>query len=177
MYKTKSIYTELALETIKYLLKGQDLNKIKIKELNPELAQKRACFVSIHTKDGNLRGCIGTLEPVRENLQEEIISNAVSAASRDPRFNPLSENELDEIEISVDVLSIPEKINDVKLLDAKKYGVILSDGKYRRGVLLPNLEGVDTVDYQLNIVKRKAGLENENIENLEIYRFTSQRFL
>ena len=177
MYQPKSIYTKLALSTIIAHVKGQDIDQIRKEKLEPELLESRACFVSIHTKDGNLRGCIGTLEPFQKNLQEEIINNAISAASRDPRFSELTENELEEIEISVDVLSIPERINDIKLLDPNKYGIILSDGKYRRGVLLPNLEGVDTVEYQLNIVKRKASLENEAIENLEIYRFTSQRFL
>ena len=129
-------------------------------------------FVSLH-KDGRLRGCIGTIEPVRGCIAEEIIENAISAATRDPRFPPVQENELDALEISVDVLSSPEKINSKDELDVKRYGVIVSKGR-RRGLLLPNLDGVDTVDRQVAIALQKAGLSEwetgYGLERFEVVR-------
>ena len=142
-------------------------------DLPPALLCERAgVFVSLH-KDGRLRGCIGTIEPVRGCIAEEIIENAISAATRDPRFPPVRENELDALEISVDVLSSPEKINSKDELDVKRYGVIVSKGR-RRGLLLPNLDGVDTVDRQVAIALQKAGLPEwetgYRLERFEVVR-------
>lgn len=176
MYKPKSVYTKLALDVIIEYVRNKETD-IKISDDIPdELQTKQACFVSLHTTDDNLRGCIGTIEPVYENLFEEIKSNAIAASSRDSRFPPLTEDELDDIEISVDVLSLPEIVESTELLDPHKYGVIVSDGSYRRAVLLPNLEGIDTLDTQLSIVKRKAGLQHADNKDLIFKRFTSTRY-
>lgn len=129
--------------------------------------QRAACFVSLHL-GGNLRGCIGTLEPVYDCLAEEIIENAISACSRDPRFPAVIEAELPEIHCSVDVLSSPEEIEGPDQLDVKRYGVIVSKG-FRRGVLLPDLDGVDTVDEQIRIAKAKAGIND--YEDVQLQRF------
>ena len=133
---------------------------------------KAGCFVTLY-KWGELRGCIGTIEPVYPSLGEEIIHNAVSSAFRDPRFPPLRPEELDQVSISVDVLNPLEKVDDISQLDPKRYGVVVVSG-YRRGVLLPDLEGVDTVDMQLSIALRKAGIRPD--EPFEIYRFEVVRF-
>lgn len=123
--------------------------------------------------DGSLRGCIGTYVPTKENLAEEIRDNAIAAAVEDPRFLPVSTNELDDIKVSVDILSEPEEVSGINQLDPKKYGIIVAKG-YRRGLLLPDLEGIDTVQEQLKIARRKAGiLDNEKIT---VYRFTVERF-
>ena len=122
-----------------------------------ELTDSRAgAFVSIH-KQGRLRGCIGTIAPTCATLGEEIIQNAVSAASRDPRFDPIRPEELDLLEISVDVLGAPEDISSLSELDVKRYGVIVTRGA-RRGLLLPDLEGVDTPEEQVAIARQKAGI-------------------
>ena len=138
-------------------------------DLPPEMTLMRAgAFVSLH-RDGRLRGCIGTILPVRSCIAEEIADNAISAATRDPRFSPVRPEELDSLEISVDILSQPEDIRSKAELDVKRYGVIVSKGA-RRGLLLPNLEGVDTVDEQVSIAMRKAGiLEHE--KGIELQRF------
>ena len=137
-------------------------------DLPDELLNRRAgAFVSLH-KDGNLRGCIGTIMATRDNLAEEILQNAISACSRDPRFSPVTVDELDDIEYSVDVLGEPERIFDVKDLDVKRYGVIVENGG-RRGLLLPDLEGVDTVAEQIAIAKRKAGIRAD--EKVSLWRF------
>ncbi|HOG00424.1 MAG: 2-aminophenol 1,6-dioxygenase beta subunit [Firmicutes bacterium ADurb.Bin248] len=133
-----------------------------------ELSDVRAgAFVSIK-KDGRLRGCIGTIEPVRESLAEEILRNAVSAASEDPRFEPVGEDELDSLVYSVDVLGSPEPIASEAELDPKRYGVIVERGA-RRGLLLPDLAGVDTAREQVRIAKQKAGIGEG--ENVRLYRF------
>ena len=137
-----------------------------------EMKQNRAgVFVSIH-KDGKLRGCIGTFLPTRECTAKEIISNAVSASTRDPRFDPIGPEELKWLEINVDVLSTPKPIGSKEELDVKRYGVIVSSGS-RRGLLLPDLDGVDTVDEQVDIARRKAGIREQDpitLERFEVVR-------
>ncbi|MBR3746334.1 MAG: AmmeMemoRadiSam system protein A, partial [Selenomonadaceae bacterium] len=136
--------------------------------LPAELLNRRAgAFVSLH-KDGNLRGCIGTILATQDNLAEEILQNAISACSRDPRFEPVEVDELDDIEYSVDVLGEPERIFSVKDLDVRRYGVIVENGS-RRGLLLPDLEGVDTVEEQIAIAKRKANIRAD--EKVSLWRF------
>lgn len=136
------------------------------------LKEKAAVFVTLNHR-GRLRGCIGTLEARTDSLAKEIQLNAISAATKDPRFPPLEEAELDDLEISVDVLSPAEKIMDVSKLDPKKFGVIVSQGN-RKGVLLPNLEGVDTVEEQLKIALQKAGISSQ--DKYEIKRFEVIRY-
>jgi AmmeMemoRadiSam system protein A len=143
---------------------------MKVPEGLPEemLSQRAGCFVSIH-KYGSLRGCIGTISPAKKSLAEEIIANGISACSRDPRFSSVKEDELPFLEISVDVLGKPEKIKDRSQLDVKRYGVICTSG-YKRGLLLPDLEGVDTVEQQIEIACSKGNIDPDD-ENLELERF------
>jgi len=139
----------------------------------PEMKKQAGVFVSIHKKDGSLRGCIGTFEPQQKNVAEEIITNAVSSATRDPRFSPIMQEELDNLEYSVDILTAPEPVEDESQLDPKKYGVIVECG-WRRGLLLPDLEGVDTVQYQIDICRQKGGIADE--EPVQLYRFEVKRY-
>jgi AmmeMemoRadiSam system protein A len=138
----------------------------------PEMTEKAGAFVSLKIK-GELRGCIGTFQPTTENVASEIIQNAVSSATQDPRFPPVSTAELDDLEYSVDILAEPEKINSKNELDPKKYGVIVKCGN-RKGLLLPDLEGVDSVDDQLGIASMKAGIFTG--EEIELYRFEVKRY-
>ena len=141
-------------------------------ELTPEMKEKAGVFVSLH-KSGELRGCIGTFEPAAKNVAEEIISNAISSATRDPRFPPVTPDELGQLEYSVDVLTTPKPVKDKSKLDPKKYGVIVQCG-FRRGLLLPDLEGVDSVDYQIDICCQKAGIASD--EPVNLYRFEVKRY-
>ena len=137
-----------------------------------DMTRRRAgVFVSLH-EDGRLRGCIGTIAPVTPCIAREIIDNGVSASSRDPRFNPVEPEELDKLVYSVDVLEPPEKISSPSQLDVKKYGVIVTKGG-RRGLLLPNLDGVNSVDEQIAIAKQKAGIAQD--EEVELERFEVTR--
>jgi len=143
-------------------------------DIPKEFQGKAGVFVSLHKK-GKLRGCIGTYLPTEENIAKEIIKNAISAATQDPRFPPVEVEELKDLEISVDILSKPELIRSTKELDPKKYGVIVSKG-WQRGLLLPDLDGVNTIKEQLDIAKQKAGLWGVSDEELEIQRFTVTRY-
>ena len=129
-------------------------------------------FVSIK-KGGVLRGCIGTILPVTESLADEVTQNAVSAATRDPRFPPMSPEELEQVTISVDVLTTPEPVASPGDLDPARYGVIVLSGP-RKGVLLPDLPGIDTVQKQLGIAKQKAGIGTD--EECELFRFEVKRY-
>lgn len=137
-----------------------------------DMTRRRAgVFVSLH-EDGRLRGCIGTIAPVTHCIAQEIIDNGVSASSRDPRFNPVEQEELERLVYSVDVLEPPERIESPSQLDVKKYGVIVTRG-YKRGLLLPNLDGVNSVEEQIAIAKQKAGIAQG--ENVELERFEVTR--
>ncbi len=155
----------LSLET--YVKTGRTLGALP-DGLPAELTETRAgAFVSLHL-GGRLRGCIGTTAPTTGSVAWEIVQNAVSACSRDPRFPPVREAELDALEYSVDVLGEPEPVASPAELDVKKYGVIVSRG-LRRGLLLPDLEGVDTVERQIDIARQKGGIAPTE-------RYTLQRF-
>ena len=138
----------------------------------PEMREQAAVFVSLHRR-GDLRGCIGTLQPAEDSVAQEIIQNAISAATRDPRFDPMGPDELDDLDISVDVLSPPEPISSIAELDPVRYGVIVESGM-RRGLLLPNLEGVDTAEEQVEIARRKAWISSR--DPVQLYRFEVRRF-
>ncbi len=136
--------------------------------LPDELTGRRAgAFVSLK-KDGRLRGCIGTFMPTQNTLAEEILQNAVSAATGDPRFAPVTSDELCDLVYSVDVLTEPQKIASEEALNPKKYGVIVKSGS-RRGLLLPDLEGVDTVKEQIAIARQKGGIKPT--DPVELFRF------
>jgi len=164
-------HIKLATDSIKeYLRDGKILDADKASH---DLKQKQAgCFVSLHLRNGELRGCIGTILPTCKNLASEIINNAISAC-RDPRFLPLSKEELENLEVSVDVLNEPEPVSSQNQLDPKKYGVIVKAKDGRTGLLLPDLEGIDDAAYQAAIAREKAGISPE--EPISLYRFTVER--
>lgn len=159
-------YVALARDTIEAYVSGKEP---KLPEGLPDemLARRAGTFVSIH-ENGKLRGCIGTISASYGCIAEEVLHNAISACSRDPRFDPIQQDELPYLSISVDVLSPAERIDSPDELDVKRYGVIVTNG-YRRGLLLPNLDGVDTVEQQISIAKRKAGIAA--YESCELQRF------
>lgn len=171
--KNADPYVQLARESLEYYILNRKMLKLP-DDLPSEMYRRRAgTFVSIH-KEGNLRGCIGTILPTEASLALEIIQNAVSASTRDPRFLPIRPDELPFLEINVDVLGEPEDIASPDELDVKRYGVIVRNGG-RRGLLLPDLEGVDTVEDQISIAKRKAGIRPE--EDVHLQRFEVVRHI
>ena len=168
-------FVELARLTIHHYTKHKTAPADVPPEIRQALAGLRAAtFVSIHTLSGELRGCKGTLEPWCDTVEEEIIHNAISACSRDTRFSPVSPEELDGLEIHVDVLSPMEPIQGAEELDVKKYGVLVSTPDGRRGVLLPDIETIDTVEDQIAIACRKAGIHPRH-ETFTMARFTTVR--
>ncbi len=138
------------------------------------LSTPGACFVSIKTRTGDLRGCIGTIEPAKQCLADEVITNAINAATRDPRFPPVSKDELANLVYSVDILAPPEPTR-FEDLDPAVYGVIVEDEtSYARGLLLPDIAGVNTVAQQVEIAARKAGIAPG--KKLKLSRFRVERF-
>ena len=164
-------YVGLARKTLEMYIRNRRTIRVP-DDLPEEMKTTRAgAFVSIH-KQGRLRGCIGTIEPTANSVAQEIIQNAISAATRDPRFDPITEDELKWLEINVDIMGKPEKIASEAELDVKRYGVIVSCGR-RRGLLLPDLEGVDTPQQQVSIAMRKGGIresEPYTLERFEVIR-------
>ncbi len=158
----------LSLES--YITEGKEIEVPA--DLPPEMTSRRAgAFVSIH-KLGKLRGCIGTILPTMDSIAQEIIGNAISASTRDPRFDPITADELPLLDISVDILGEPEDIDSPSQLDVKRYGVIVTSGA-KRGRLLPDLDGVDTVEDQIDIAKRKAGIYGDGpvkLQRFEVIR-------
>lgn len=171
MNKEKFV-TDLARKAVEeYIVSGNE-TEVDETELPDILKKKAGVFVTLK-KEGKLRGCMGTFRPVQKNAAYEIISNAMTAAENDPRFPEVKKEELNQIKISVDILSEPEKIKDLSELDPEKYGILVKGG-HQTGLLLPDLEGIETIDKQLKVAKKKAGLK-EN-DNVEIYRFKVKRF-
>lgn len=171
---TAAALTALAREAVeKYVREG---SQIKSPSDPIELLNVRAaCFVSLKTNSGDLRGCIGTIEPTQKTLAEEIIANAINAATRDPRFSPVAPVELANLRYSVDVLSVPEPAA-LADLDPELYGVIVEDETgYRRGLLLPALESIETVEQQVAIAARKAGIPPET--PVKLSRFSVGRYV
>lgn len=179
-------YCRLAKKAVeKYVKEGE---KITSSSDLPDklLKQKRGVFVTLK-KEGKLRGCIGTIAATKENIAQEIIANAIAAANRDPRFAIVSEEELNQLSYTVYILSKPEPIEEISQLNPKKYGIIAraypkdvtkkefqAQKPSKQGLLLPNLEGIDTTRKQLNAVCRKAGIEPSE-EAIALFRFETEK--
>lgn len=170
--RQESLPVSLAKDSVRYFMEHGELMPIPSGTLPPELSKRAGVFVSLK-KHGQLRGCIGTILPTQGSAAGEVIRNAVSAATEDPRFNSVTPAELDELEVSVDILGTPKRISSVSELDPKKYGVIVQWGS-RSGVLLPDLEGINSAEEQVSIACRKAGIGSE--ESVELYRFQVTRY-
>lgn len=169
------IRVKLAQKALAYYLEKHDILPTP-DSLNKELLNEKAgVFVSLHTQDGSLRGCIGTILPTRDNLAQEIIHNAISAGFNDDRFEPINRTDLSDLLISIDVLSKPEEVSSIKDLNHKKYGIIVEGSNNQTGVLLPDIPGVESVEQQIAIACQKAGIDFAKQEIL-IYRFTVNRY-
>ena len=165
---------KLAKETVEMFVRDKETPRPVT--LTPEMKERSGVFVSIH-KHGELRGCIGTFEPTQLNVAQEIIRNAVVSASRDYRFfpdpGPVSEDELPELTYKVDILTTPKPVRDESELDPRKYGVLVVYGP-KKGILLPDLPGVDSVAQQIEIARSKAGISLD--EPAQLFRFEVRRF-
>jgi AmmeMemoRadiSam system protein A/AmmeMemoRadiSam system protein B len=163
----------LARKAVETFIHSGDV--LEVSESSDALLRARApCFVCLKTSSGELRGCIGTIEPVKGSLAEEIVTNAISAATSDPRFDPVTPAELSNLRYSVDVLYQPEPAV-IEELDPKVFGVIVEDESgSRRGLLLPDIPGIDEVEQQIEIAARKAGIPSG--EPIKLSRFRVERY-
>ncbi|MBI5029209.1 MAG: AmmeMemoRadiSam system protein A [Chloroflexi bacterium] len=175
--QTHHPFVELARRAVElYVLERQYLQTSD--DLEPELRARAGAFVSIHMLDGELRGCIGTIEPLRANLAQEIIDNAISAATRDPRFPPVEPSELSQLTFSVDVLTVPEPIDSIKDQDPKIHGLIVQSlrNEWKRGLLLPDLETINTPEKQLHYTRVYKANITDPKEPVQLYRFRVTRY-
>ncbi|NTW59683.1 MAG: AmmeMemoRadiSam system protein A [Nitrospirae bacterium] len=163
---------KLAKETIELYVRERKVLNMRDEDRTLEMKDRAGVFVSLKVR-GGLRGCIGTFEPCERDIANEVIRNAISSATCDPRFSPIRPEELESLEYSVDVLTAPEQVNSVSDLDPKRYGVIVKAGG-RRGLLLPDLEGVDTVEEQVGIAMQKAGIPPGT--PVTLFRFEVKRY-
>jgi AmmeMemoRadiSam system protein A len=163
---------KLAKETIELYVRKRKVLNMRDEDLSQEMKERAGVFVSLKVR-GGLRGCIGTFEPCERDIANEVIRNAISSATCDPRFSPVRPEELESLEYSVDVLTAPELVNSRADLDPKRYGVIVKAGG-RRGLLLPDLEGVDTVEEQVGIAMQKAGIPPGT--PVTLFRFEVKRY-
>jgi AmmeMemoRadiSam system protein A/AmmeMemoRadiSam system protein B len=164
-------FVRLARYSVEYFVRNRKQAALPEGLPDEMYKNKAGVFVTLK-KHGNLRGCIGTIAPVTGSIAEEILKNAVSSCSEDPRFDRVETDELDDLVYSVDILSPAEPIDSLDKLDVRRYGVIVSYG-YKRGLLLPNLDGVDTVEQQIQIALQKAGIsrtEKYALERFEVVR-------
>ena len=165
-------FVKLARDTVELYIRERKILSPGENDLTPEMRERAGVFICLKIR-GMLRGCIGTFQPAEPNIAQEIVRNAVSAATCDPRFPCVTENELPDIEYTVDVLSAPERVTGAADLDPKRYGVIVAAGS-RRGLLLPDLEGVDSVQQQIGIAMQKAGIPSGT--EITLYRFEVKRY-
>ncbi len=164
---------ELAFKAIKeYLSTSRIISPPS--DLPSALQDQAGVFVSIHDVHGDLRGCIGTFQPTQENIAAEIIENAIAAATRDFRFSPIELSDLTNLRCHVDILTKPELTNDLSSLDPVKYGILIEGQDGRKGLLLPDLEGVDTTNQQIAICRRKASIGPN--DPIKIYKFCVKRY-
>ncbi len=163
---------KIAREAVERYVREGKMLPVNDEDLSPDLRERSGVFVCLKT-NGNLRGCIGTFQPTEPTIAHETVKNAISAATCDPRFLCVRTEELDRLEYTVDVLTPPEPVADMSGLDARRYGVIVQAGG-RRGLLLPDIEGVDTVKEQIAIAMQKAGIPQGTPVNL--FRFEVKRY-
>jgi AmmeMemoRadiSam system protein A len=169
-------YVDLAKKAVETYIKEKKVIISSSSLYDKDLFNKRAgVFVTIK-KNGSLRGCIGTIFPTKENLFEEIVSNAIASATNDYRFEPIKESELESLSYTVYILNRPQMVNNLQELNPKKFGVIIKAvDTDKTGVLLPDLEGVETIEDQLNIALKKAGI-NPLKEKFVIFKFETEKY-
>ncbi|MDN5343073.1 AmmeMemoRadiSam system protein A [Oceanotoga sp. DSM 15011] len=171
--REKHFFCQYAREIIQNYIIKNEIQDIRYKYFQKEFEDNYSCFVTLHTLEDELRGCIGTIIPQYKNLYEEIKHNSILASIKDYRFPPLKEEELNNIYISIDILTPLKKIENIKELDPVKYGIMV-EHDYKKGVLLPNLDGINTIEDQIRIAKLKAGLNYD--EKVDIYSFETKRY-
>ncbi len=165
---------ELARATIEaYVREGRVLRPHEAPA--PVSGEPAGVFVTIHTQSTHeLRGCIGTIQSTTPDVAEETIRNAIAAATRDPRFPPLTPPELDDLDIDVSVLHPAEKISSLDMLDPQRYGVIVQHGR-RRGLLLPDIPGIDDAKTQVDLARQKGWIGRD--EPVELWRFQVDKYV
>lgn len=176
MFKPKTTYAKIAFETILFYVSTGQIRKTDESKVSSDMKLNRACVVSIYDTENNLKGCVGDLFPKNKILYDEIVENAVAAASMDKRFKPLSSDDLNNIKVIVEVLSIPQKVENFNELKVEKHGLYVKHQSGENGFVMPGTKGIKTVDQLINVAKETAGLEDKENNELEFMYFKSTRY-
>jgi hypothetical protein len=176
MFNAKTNYAKIAFKTILFYVSTGQIRKNDENKISPDLKLKRACVVSIYDSNNNLRGSMGSLFPKNNCLYDEIIENAIAAASKDSRFNPVSKDELNQIKVQVDVLSTPQKTETFNEIKPQKYGLYVKDKEGNSGFVMPRTKGIRTADQLIEAAKKAAGFKDNDNKELEFMYFKSARY-
>ncbi|MFO7842710.1 MAG: AMMECR1 domain-containing protein [Bacteroidales bacterium] len=176
MFNAKTNYAKIAFETILFYVSTGQIRKKDENKISADLKLKRACVVSIYDSNQNLRGCMGDPFPQKSNLYDEIIENSIAAASKDTRYEPLQKDELNQIKVAVDVVSIPKKADNFKDVKPQKHGLYVTDKEGNSGFIMPGTKGIKTTDQLIKAVKKSAGLEDKEHKNLAFMIFKTARY-
>lgn len=168
-------HIELAKSAVESFIKDKKTIRPDKNKHYDLLKERKGVFVSIMSKEGQLRGCIGTYLPTKDNVAEEIIENAISAATRDGRFLKIKEDDLPNLKYSIYLLEKPRPITDISKLNPKKYGILLKTDLKKSALLLPNLPGINSPEEQFSIACQKGGI-NPDIEKIDIYLFEAKKY-
>lgn len=176
MFNPKTNYAKIAFETILFYVSTGQIRKKDVSEISPDLKLNRACVVSIYDTNDNLKGCVGDLFPKNSQLYDEVIENAIAAATKDSRFKPLNKDELNQIKVVVDVLSTPQKIEDFDDIKPQKHGLYVKDKEGSSGFVMPGTKGIKTTGQLIEAAKKAAGLKDKDNEDLDFMFFKSARY-
>ncbi|MFP4620546.1 MAG: AmmeMemoRadiSam system protein A [Bacteroidales bacterium] len=176
MFEPRTIYAKIAFDAILlYMKTGKKIFKDE-SEIPTALKLKLPCFVSIYS-NGDLRGRKGSVEPKHNSLYNEIIENAVSSVEETNKTDPLKEEELDNITLTVDVLSNPKPVENKSFLKPGKHGIIIEDDGGKKAFVLPETDGIETVEQQMQAARKKAGIDEKVPENeLKLLNFTVTKY-
>ncbi|HKL07489.1 MAG TPA: AMMECR1 domain-containing protein [Bacteroidales bacterium] len=176
MFNAKTNYAKIAFETILFYVSTGQIRKNDENKISADLKLKRACVVSVYDSNQNLRGCMGDPFPQKNNLYDEIIENSIAAASKDSRYQPLQKDELNQIKVAVDVLSIPQKIENFNAVKPQKHGLYVTDKEGNSGFIMPGTKGIKTTNQLTDAVKKTAGLEDKDNKDLAFMIFKTARY-
>jgi AMMECR1 domain-containing protein len=176
MFEPNSVYAKIAYDAVLLYVKANTKLEKRESEIPEALKLKLGCKVSIYDSNGNLKGSYGTTKPKTDYLFHEIIENAINAAKEGTNNKPLSENELNDIVIHVDVLSRPKDVENLDYLKPHKHGLIIETEDGKSSVLFPNQDGIETPEEMIQTAKEKAGIEQEKEGNYKLKHFTSTKY-
>ena len=176
MFTAKTNYARIAFETILFYVSTGQIKKTDESKISPDLKLKTACVVSIYDTENNLKGCMGNIFPQKPSLYQEIIENSIAAAVKDKKFKPITNTDLNKIKVTVDVLSMPQKVENFEELKPHKHGLYVKDNDGNNGFIMPGTKRIKTVEQLIDGAKKAVGIQAKKNKDLEFLFFKSARY-